>query len=298
MKKILLVIGLSLAGFSCSPILKNTKKNNSFDFEAHRGGRGDMPENTIASMMYAVSIKNIKTLEMDLSISKDKQVVLSHDPLFNHLISTKPNGQEVKPNEQIYLFQLNYDSIIKYDVGIKPHKDFPSQKKIPAVKPLFADVIDMVEKQSKRKMWYNVEIKSNVKNEGVATPAPEEFVALVTNIILKKGIKDRVIIQSFDERPLRILHQQDSTWQLSYLVDKGSSDVDKNVENLGFVPAIYSPGYANVSKNMVDACHAKKMKIIPWTPNTVAAIQSLYSMGVDGIISDYPLLFQSIRKLK
>jgi len=173
------------------------------------------------------------------------------------LISTKPNGASIEPNEAIYLYQLNYDSIVKYDVGLKPHRDFPNQKKMPAVKPLLSDVIDIVERQSTRKMWYNIEIKSNPKNEGFATCPPEEFVKLVSDLIIKKGIKDRVIIQSFDERPLRILHQQDSTWQLSYLLDKGSPDVDKCIANLGFVPAIYSPAFGFVSKNMVDLCHAK-----------------------------------------
>lgn len=267
----------------------------AFDFEAHRGGRGDMPENTIQSMLYAVNIPFIKTLEMDLAVTKDKKLILSHDPSFNHLISTKPNGDEVAPSESIYLYQLNYDSILKYDVGLKVHKDFPNQKKMAAVKPLLSDVIDIVEKTSKRKMWYNIEIKSNPKNEGIASAPPEEFIRLLTAILIEKGIKDRVIIQSFDERPLRILHQQDTNWQLSYLLDKGAEDVEKSISKLGFIPAVYSPAFANVSKNVVDACHAKNMKIIPWTPNTEAAIQSLYSMGVDGIISDYPLLFKTIK---
>lgn len=295
MKNAFWVLGCLFAIIACSPAKKINQSKLAFDFEAHRGGRGDMPENTIQSMLYAVSIPYIKTLEMDLAVTKDKKLILSHDPSFNHLISTKPNGEEVMPNEAIYLYQLNYDSIIKYDVGLKPHKDFPNQKKMPAIKPLLTEVIDMVEASSKRKMWYNIEIKSNPKNEGIASAPPEEFVALLTSILVEKGIKDRVIIQSFDERPLRILHQKDTSWQLSYLVDKGSADVEKCIANLGFVPAVYSPSYANVSKNVVDACHAKKMKIIPWTPNSVAAIQSLYSMGVDGIISDYPRLFKSIR---
>jgi glycerophosphoryl diester phosphodiesterase len=272
-----------------------SKEVNSFDFQAHRGGRGDMPENTMQSMLYAASIPYIKTLELDVVISKDKKVILSHDQVLNHQITTKPNGEEVKLNEPIYLYQLNYDSIIKYDVGLKYLQSFPNQKKIAATIPLLSEVIDLVEKESNRKMWYNIEIKSNPKMDGLATPEIEEFVTLVTDIILSKGIKDRAIIQSFDVRPLRLLHQKDSTWQLSFLLDKGAEDLDKSITYLGFTPTVYSPAYGNVSKNLVDKCHAKNMKIVPWTVNKVKDIQALYNLGVDGIISDYPLLFKSIK---
>jgi glycerophosphoryl diester phosphodiesterase len=295
MNKAIWFCGYMLVFFACSPIKKIRKDSSIYDFEAHRGGRGDMPENTLQSMLYAASIPYIKTLEMDLAISKDKKVMLSHDFVFNHLIATKPNGQEIMANESIYLYQLNYDSIVKYDVGLKTLQYFPKQKKIAATIPLLSDVIDVIEKESSRKMWYNIEIKSNPKIDGIATPEPEEFVNLVTNLILEKGIKDRVIIQSFDVRPLRILHQKDSTWQLSYLLDRGAEDLDKSLINLGFVPTIYSPSFGNVSKNLVDKCHAKNIKIIPWTVNNVETIQELYNLGVDGIISDYPQLFKSIK---
>lgn len=295
MYKIIRISVMMVAFFACTPAKKMTNEVNKYDFQAHRGGRGDMPENTIQSMMYAATIPYVKTLEIDVVISKDKKVILSHDQILNHQITTKPNGQEVKITEPIYLYQLNYDSIVKYDVGLKYLQNFPNQKKIAATVPLLSDVIDVVEKESNRKMWYNIEIKSNPKSDGTGTPEPEEFVTLVTNIILSKGIKDRVIIQSFDVRPLRLLHQKDSTWQLSYLLDKGAEDLEKSITYLGFTPAIYSPAYGNVSKNLVDKCHAKNIKIVPWTVNKVKDIQALYNLGVDGIISDYPLLFKSIQ---
>jgi glycerophosphoryl diester phosphodiesterase len=295
MFKIFWLCIFSFIFFSCAQTKKMSKEVNSFDFQAHRGGRGDMPENTMQSMLYAASIPYIKTLELDVVISKDKKVILSHDQVLNHQITTKPNGEEVKLNEPIYLYQLNYDSIIKYDVGLKYLQNFPNQKKIAATIPLLSEVIDVVEKESNRKMWYNIEIKSNPKMDGLATPEIEEFVTLVTDIILSKGIKDRVIIQSFDVRPLRLLHQKDSTWQLSFLLDKGAEDLDKSITYLGFTPTVYSPAYGNVSKNLVDKCHAKNMKIVPWTVNKLKDIQALYNLGVDGIISDYPLLFKSIK---
>jgi glycerophosphoryl diester phosphodiesterase len=92
---------------------------NTFDFEAHRGGRGLMPENTIAAMRNAISMKEVQTLEMDVHITKDGQVVVSHDPYFNALITTTPEGKYLqhRSTENLILYQMNYADIKKYDVG-------------------------------------------------------------------------------------------------------------------------------------------------------------------------------------
>src|SRR5438477_12423519 len=70
-----------------------------FDIEGHRGCRGLMPENTIPAMMKALEL-GVSTLEMDAVITKDGQVILSHEPFFNHEITTKPNGQYVTEQEE------------------------------------------------------------------------------------------------------------------------------------------------------------------------------------------------------
>lgn len=61
---------------------------HSFDEQAHRGGRGLMPENTIASEKNAINYNN--TMEMDLQMSKDKKIVVSHDAYFNGLFCLTP----------------------------------------------------------------------------------------------------------------------------------------------------------------------------------------------------------------
>ena len=70
-----------------------------FDYQGHRGCRGLMPENTIPAMLKAIDL-GVTTLEMDISFSKDKKPFLSHEPFFNHEITTKPDGTFVTRQEE------------------------------------------------------------------------------------------------------------------------------------------------------------------------------------------------------
>jgi glycerophosphoryl diester phosphodiesterase len=87
------------------------------------------------------------------------------------------------------------------------------------------------------------------------------------------------------------LHQKYPQIQLAYLVEgKGTINVESNIAQLGFTPSIYSPEYIYVTKEIVDYCHARKIKIIPWTVNTQKEMEALMAIGVDGLITDYPNL--------
>lgn len=268
-------------------------------FEAHRGGRGAMPENTIEAMKYAIDIKEVTTLEMDVCISKDNKVVVSHDVYFNSNFTTTPEGEYFSKEEQLKytLYSMTYDSIRKYDVGLKPHPEFPNQRKFKAVKPLLVDLIDSCEnyaKSKKRSLFYNVEIKSKESGDTKYHPSPEDFVDLVIGALKKKKILKRTVIQSFDIRPLQIIHQKYPNVKLSYLVFKKSQGVEAMVKKLGFTPTTYSPDYSIVNAEMIKFCHENKMKIVPWTVNTAEEINRLLTMGVDGVISDFPELFKNV----
>jgi len=266
------------------------------DYQAHRGGRGLMPENTIPAMLAVMDNEKVTTLEMDLAITKDKQVVVSHDPVLNPIISTKPDGSFIKANEvnQYIIYQMNYDQLQKFDVGLKPHPGFTNQKKLAASIPTLASLIDSVELKSRnigRKMLYNIEIKSVDGKDGMEHPAPDEFVDLVVDLIQAKKITKRATIQSFDLRPLKVLHKKYPKIATAYLVfGAACSDAQKQLQLLGFTPSIYSPEYKYVTSETVDYCHAHNMKIIPWTVNTKLEIDALIAMGVDGLITDYPNL--------
>lgn len=281
---------------SCSALKHNMSTNKSFDFQAHRGGRGLMPENTIPAMLWAIDNPKVTTLEMDLAITKDNQVVVSHDPVLNTIITTKPDGQSIAAAEQnnYIIYQMNYEQLAKFDVGLKMHPRFPQQKKLAVQIPTLNELIDRVEGKTEmvgRKLGYNIEIKSVNGKDGIEHPAPEQFVELVVQAIQSKNITERTTIQSFDTRPLKVLHQKYPNIQIAYLVEgKETVNVASNIKQLGFTPTIYSPEYIYVTKEMVNYCHANQIKIIPWTVNTQKEMEALMALGVDGLITDYPNL--------
>ena len=272
--------------------------NTTFDYEGHRGCRGLMPENTIPAMLHAIDL-NITTLEMDTHITKDSQVVISHDPWFNPDITTKPDGRYIDSSEPKYiLYRMNYDSIRKFDVGMKPYNKFPQQKKIHVSKPLLSDLIDSVEaycKQKHKSVYYNIEIKSAPEGDDLYHPKPEAFMEMVMHVLNQKKIIQRIIIQSFDVRPLQYLHQQYPSIQTSLLIDEGDNrSLQQQFDQLGFVPTIYSPYYPLVTADIIKNCHLQHCKVIPWTIDDLPEMKKLKSMGVDGLISDYPNLYKEL----
>jgi len=268
-----------------------------FDKQGHRGCRGLMPENTIPAMIKALDL-GVTTLEMDIAITKDKKPVLSHDPWFAQEITIKPDGKVMGENEErkFVIYWMTYDQVTTFDVGMKPYPRFPHQQKMRAVKPLLADVIDSSERHAaatgRPLPYYNIETKTNPEFDSVFHPAPAEFVDLLMSVIQEKGIAGRVIIQSFDFRTLQYLHQKYPEMKTAMLIeDFDKRSLDEEIKALGFNPTIYSPAYSLISEVLIRRCHEQKIKVIPWTVNDKATIDKLKTMGVDGIITDYPDLF-------
>jgi glycerophosphoryl diester phosphodiesterase len=254
-----------------------------------------MPENTIESMKKALDI-GVDVLEIDVVISKDRLVVVSHDPYMDYQFCLKPGGDTMTPAEgrSIVLYSMPYSEIKKYDVGTKRHPHFPEQEHFRAYKPLMGELFDSTDAYARRKgiplPRYNIEIKSNPKTDGFHQPAPEEFVKLVLDVCRSKNVMKRMNIQSFDARPLQVIRRIDPEVQLAYLVSN-TKTVEENLETLGFTPEIYSPNHAGVNKNVIKECHDRGMKVIPWTVNSRNRIKELIVMGADGIITDYPNYF-------
>ena len=268
-----------------------------FDIQGHRGCRGLMPENTLPAMLKAIDL-GVTTLEMDICFTKDGQAILSHEPFFNHEITTLPNGGYIneKEEKQYNLYKLDYAETVRYDVGMKPHSRFPKQQKLPATKPLLGEVIDAVKKFIRDKkvkpVFYNIETKTQPLTDNIFHPAPQEFIDRLMKIITEKGIAEKVVIQSFDFRTLQVMHKSYPNVKTAMLIegfDKRS--LTEQIAALGFTPTIYSPAHALVNQSLVDQCHEQKMKIIPWTVNDRATINVLRKLGVDGIITDFPDLF-------
>ena len=278
--------------------------NNSFDIEVqgHRGCRGLMPENTIPAFLKAIDL-GVPVLELDVVISEDKKVVVSHEAYFNHIISTGPDGLEItKDNQKSHiLYYLPYATIKKYDVGQKNHPSFPGQEKIAVFKPLLSDVVEASDAHAaKQKMplpKYNIEIKRIKGEDYYFTPPVEDFVDLVLKEVDRLGIHDRVNIQSFDMESLRIVKDNAPAITTALLIQNNNSAED-NIKELGFKPDIYSSFFNSVDEELVEYCHAQEIKVIPWTVNKTADIQRMVLYKVDGIISDYPdRVFEVLRSL-
>ncbi len=278
------------------PILQNAKAGGGAN-QGHRGCRGLMPENTLPAMVKALGL-GVTTLEMDISISKDKKVFLSHEPFFNHEITTKPDGSFIdeKDEKNYNMYLMSYDSIKKYDVGMKPHPRFAKQKKMKVVKPLLADVFAAIKQEmiTRRRPYpfYNIETKTQPATDNIYHPAPVEFVELLMKVIKENGMEDFVIIQSFDFRTLQYLHKKYSTIKTAMLIEEYDKRIlEEQIKDLGFSPTIYSPAFVLVNESLVNKCHQQNIQVIPWTVNNKAKMNELKVLGVDGIISDYPNLF-------
>jgi glycerophosphoryl diester phosphodiesterase len=269
----------------------------NFDKQGHRGCRGLMPENTIPAMYRALDL-GVMTLEMDVVITRDSQVLVSHEPCMGHEIATKPDGTYITEKEEknYNIYRMSYEETTRYDVGMKPHPRFPQQQKMKATKPLLADLLDSVKwycnKNNKSLPYFNIETKCQPVTDRLFHPEPAAFVELLMQVIQKKQLSSKVIIQSFDFRTLQYLHQTYPEMKTAMLVE----DTDKRtpgqlLEALGFTPGIYSPHHSLVTTELVTFCHDRKIKLIPWTVNDKEKITQLTTMGVDGIITDYPDLF-------
>jgi len=269
----------------------------NFDKQGHRGCRGLMPENTIPAMLHALDL-GVTTLEMDAVITKDKQIIISHEPFFNHEITTKPDGSYIDEKEEknYNIYGMTYAETQQYDVGMKPNPRFPRQQKLRVHKPLLGDLLDSVQQymmKSKRPFpYFNIETKTQPATDNIFHPAPAEFVDLLMSVIRKKGVEDHVIIQSFDFRTLKYLHVYYPAIKTAMLIeDTDKRDLDDQLKDLGFTPTIYSPAHQLVTGELIKKCHSLNIKIIPWTVNDKAKIEELKKTGADGIISDYPDMF-------
>jgi len=261
-----------------------------FDLQGHRGARGLAPENTLQAFLKAFAV-GINTMELDVVVTKDGEVVVSHEPWMHSSICRQPDGATISEAEEKghNIYKMTYREVKEYDCGSLFFEAFPEQKLAAAHKPLLKEVLHMIDSLAKnhgRKINYNIELKSRPEGDGVYHPTPDVFSDLVVEVIENESTLERVSLQSFDFRVLRYLHTAYPEIQLAALVYEG--DPETTLSELGFTPHIYSPYYKLVDKQLVKAVHARDMKIIPWTVNETADMKRLLTYGVDGLITDYP----------
>lgn len=251
-----------------------------------------MPENTIPAFLLALD-SGVTTLEMDLAVTADKVIVISHDPWMSASICLQPDGSEIlkKDERSFKIYDMTYDEVRQFDCGSRGNERFPEQQKMIAAKPRLVDVImaveDHIRSVTQYECDYNIEIKTSPEGDNKFHPSPEEVSEMVYTLLNDYLPMKRVVIQSFDFRVLRYWHDKHPEVRLSALVENTGS-VSRNLKSLGFKPAVYSPEFSLLSNDDIRDLHQQKIRVIPWTVNDLSDMRRMLQMNVDGIITDYP----------
>lgn len=293
MKKLWFVLLL----VSCTAREESTQ---SLDIQGHRGARGLAPENSIPGFLKALEL-GVHTLEMDLCVSKDGELVVSHEPYFSPVFCLDTAGQSIHEDTTINLYALDYASIRRFDCGSKGNPRFPDQQLMHTIKPTLRDAIEEVEFYARflerPPLFYNIELKTTQATDSLFHPTPQVFSDWVYDFIVEKEIQSRVTIQSFDFRTLQYFHRTYPEIQLALLIEN-DLPWQTNVDSLGFVPEIYSCYYPLLTQSKIAQIQEAGMKVIPWTVNEPKDMKNLIDWGVDGLITDYPdraLLLENIQ---
>lgn len=267
---------------------------DGFDLQGHRGARGLMPENTIPAFRKALEL-GVTTLELDVAISKDDRVVVSHEPWMSSTICSLPSGEPIPTSQgrNYRIFEMTYEEIQQFDCGTRRHPNFPEQQTMEAHKPLLRDVIEMAEtymaEHQRAPVFYNIETKSLPGFDDRFHPGPKRFAQLVYDVVAEMNVTTRTTLQSFDMRTLQVAEEEGWPVRLALLIGQGEDEgLNQNIERLGFRPDIYSPDHRLVDQRMIIRAHGWGMDVIPWTVNDTSEMRRLHEMGVDGLITDYP----------
>lgn len=255
--------------------------------QGHRGCRGLLPENTLPAFQKAIEL-GVNTLELDLAISKDRQVVVSHEPFISRYYCLDANGEVIprRLDMKYNFFQMAYDSIKQFDCGSKQHPRFPDQRNFKTHKPLLSEVFKLSDSLNPN-IKYNIEIKSKPDFDDLYTPKPHEFVSLVLEEVSKYGVASRCNLQSFDVRVLEEIKKQDPDMTVALLIDEKESIEDK-LNQISFKPKIISPYFELLTKENVKTYKNEGFLVVPWTVNDLEDMKRMITYQVNSIITDYP----------
>ena len=264
------------------------------EVHGHRGCRGLRPENTLLAFLHALEL-GVDVLELDVVVSADKQVVVSHEPWLNPAICLGPAGERVPANAaaRFNLYEMPYRRIRACDCGQLRHPSFPGQFAQSAHKPLLAEVFAAVEAACghlrRAPVRYAVELKCSPAGDGRHHPVPREFLALVVREIEAAGLLARTHLLCFDARILRLGHQLHPALATCLLLEDDQPWAP-HIHELGFVPTTLGPAFRTVTAAAVHELRVAypTLRLVPWTVNTVPDMRRLLALGLDGITTDYP----------
>ncbi len=265
------------------------------EVHGHRGCRGLRPENTLPGFLHALAL-GVDVLEMDVVISADQQVVVSHDPWLAAHLCRDAEGHRISPahERQYNLYRMPYAAIRRCDCGSWVPANFPTQQAMPAVKPLLRQVLAAAEAASRAldrpPIRYSVEIKCSPAGDGLYHPEPAPFLALVLAELVAAGVLARTTLLCFDPRVLRLARAQAVPGLAICLLSEDGGPWPAAVAELGFQPDVFGPNYQSVTRPAVEELRRvyPGTALVPWTVNAPGDMQRLLSLGVDGITTDYP----------
>ncbi|MFP4845478.1 glycerophosphodiester phosphodiesterase family protein [Winogradskyella sp. PE311] len=265
------------------------------DIQGHRGCRGLLPENSLQAFEKAIDL-GVHTLELDIAITKDYKVVISHEPFMNPLICYNPKGDVIPDSMGMHynLYQMTHEEIKTFDCGSKFHPTYNNQKKLKTYKPLLSELFELVNAKN-ADVKFNIEIKSKPEYYGIYTPQPINYVEIVLGEIEKYGKFDKANLQSFDLAILQEIKKQSPKMPVALLVDEDES-IEGKLNKLNYKPEIISPYYKLLSRESVKNYQSQDFQIIPWTINNKLDMLQMINWQVDGIITDYPDLLLELMK--
>jgi glycerophosphoryl diester phosphodiesterase len=280
-----------------------------FDLQGHRGARGLLPENTLPAYEQALRI-GVTTLELDVGVSSDGVVVISHDRSLNPEITRDATGQWLPA--PVLVNSLTFQQLQSYDVGrINPASEYATRfaTQVPRDGTRMPALSELFERMKTTTVRFNIETKISPEKPG-ETVSPEVFVDKLLAVVQAHGMAQRVIVQSFDWRTLALVQQRAPGVRTAYLTAQqpwtdnikpktansprwtntiryeDHSDVPSMVKAAG--GSIWSPYFGDVTAALVEKAKSLGLKVVPWTVNSEKDLQRVIDMHVDGLISDYP----------
>ncbi|MCP3869972.1 MAG: glycerophosphodiester phosphodiesterase [Gammaproteobacteria bacterium] len=285
-----------------------------FDSQGHRGARGLMPENTLAGFAKALSI-GVTTLELDVGFTRDRVVVVSHNPQLEPEITRDENGNWLTESGPA-IWSLTLQELRVFDVGrLKPGTDYagryPLQTPVDGARiPTLTELMDLVHRSGNADVRLNIETKLRPGKPGL-TAHPRDMIAAILQVAREKNFLHRITIQSFDWRTLQEVQQQapgvptsyltvrqpwldnmeagqpgPSPWTSGYDIDNYNGNIPRMIKAAG--GHIWSSYHREVTVENIALAHTLGLKVKVWTVNDATHMDSLITMGVDGIITDYP----------
>lgn len=256
----------------------------------HRGSRGLQPENSLTAFAEALR-QGAGGLEMDLFITKDGQVVVTHDATISHQLCVRPGGASIgeQESERLKIHQLKLEEIRPYDCGSKPNPLFPEQENTETHIPLLGDVLEAACRfaRGEEPLQFLLEIKSEPATDNIYHPEPHYFVKRVLEVVAEKNMEQQVSIISFDKRSLKEARKQNSNIRPGMPLTDGSQ-LQAGLDELGFMPDLICPLYTELDEHLLNFAHKHGIALIPWTVNEEEALRKMIELEVDGIITDFP----------